>query len=108
MGHDPHAALAAHKAGVCALVTLDLGGRHGPEGRTIGRRSIRLGPTAVLTIGGVEVIVGSERMRPYDMMAFQHLGVEPEYGAGVRCISVPTMRRWRRPSSRSKPRFEPG
>lgn len=100
MMHDPEAALAAHKAGVGAHVTLDLGGRNGPDGvrpysgtflvkaisdgnfvttgRTIGGRSIRLGPTAVLTIGGVDVIVGSTRMQPYDLMIFQHLGVEPE------------------------------
>ncbi len=99
MVYDPAASAAAHAAGVGADITLDLGGRHGPAGmrplsgtfrvkaladgsftttgRTIGGRPVRLGPSAVLTIAGVDIIVSPTRMQPYDLMIFQHLGVEP-------------------------------
>lgn len=96
---DPSAAAAAHKAGVGSSITLGIGGRNGPAGvlpvsgtfrvkalsdgnfiatgGTVGGRRIRLGLTAVLTIGGVDIIVASERMQPYDLMFFRHLGLDP-------------------------------
>lgn len=96
---DPDAASAAHSAGQGADITLDLGGKFGPEGvspysgtfrvtrvgdgrmRTtgpsIGGRDIDLGPMALLTIDGVSIVVSSKRMQAFDQAPFRHVGVEP-------------------------------
>ena len=97
---DADAAEAAHAAGEGARITVDLGGKHGPEGvtpyhgtftvtaltdgrfvttgRSIGGRHINIGPTALLTIGGVSIVVASKRMQAYDQDIFRHIGVAPE------------------------------
>lgn len=96
---DAHAAAAAHTAGVGAEITLDLGGIapipgvkpfHGTfrvarlsdgrfvcKGPCVGGREAQLGPTALLTIGGVSVVVASKRMQAYDLEIFRHLDLEP-------------------------------
>ena len=97
---DADAAEAAHAAGKGERITVDLGGKHGPEGvtpyhgtftvtaltdgrfvttgRSIGGRHINIGPTALLTIGGVSIVVASKRMQAYDQDIFRHIGVAPE------------------------------
>jgi microcystin degradation protein MlrC len=96
---DGEAVKAAHEAGKGAKITIDLGGRNGPEGvvpfrgtfevkelgdgkiRTTGpvsgNRNIDLGPVALLQIGGVKVAVTTKRMQAHDQAPFRHLGVEP-------------------------------
>lgn len=96
---DPAAAEAAHAAGVGRQVTLDLGGRSGPEGVTplsatfsvdalgngqftttgavTGGRKVDLGRMALLRLGGVSVVVTSKRAQAYDQAPFRHLGIEP-------------------------------
>jgi microcystin degradation protein MlrC len=96
---DAEAVKAAHAAGEGAVITLELGGRNGPEGvvpfpgtfrverlgngrfRTSGpvsgNRDIDLGPMALLSIGGVEVAVTTKRMQALDQAPFRHLGIEP-------------------------------
>ena len=98
--HDAAAAEAAHAAGVGAEVTLDLGGKaaiadnepfHGTfevralgdgrlrtTGPVIGGRDIDVGPTALLAIGGVSVLVTSNRVQANDQSLFRHVGVEPK------------------------------
>jgi microcystin degradation protein MlrC len=96
---DPEAARAAHAAGAGAELTLVLGGHSGPDGVTplqaryrvarIGdgkfqstgavtrNRQIDIGPMALLTLGGVGIIVTSKRLQAYDQAPFFHLGVDP-------------------------------
>jgi len=96
---DPHAAAAAHKAGVGASITVNLGGIapipgvkpfHGTfrvarlsdgrflcKGPCVGGREASLGPTALLVIDGVSIVVASKRMQAYDLEIFRHLGLEP-------------------------------
>jgi len=96
---DPEAAAIAHEAGVGAEITIALGGKSGPEtvepfegtflieslgdgqftctGPCIRGRTVDIGPMALLTIGGVKVVVASKRMQAYDQDIFRHLGVEP-------------------------------
>ena len=96
---DPNAAAAAHAAGRGAEITLRVGGCtplpdvapfHGAfrvtglsEGRflckgpCVGGREANLGPTALLTIGGVSIVVAAKRMQAYDLEIFRHIGVEP-------------------------------
>jgi microcystin degradation protein MlrC len=97
---DAAAAAAAHAVGEGSEITIDLGGKHGPEdvqpfhgtfrvtalsdgcfvttGRSIGGRRIDIGPTALLTIGGVSIVTASKRMQAYDQDIFRHIGVAPE------------------------------
>jgi microcystin degradation protein MlrC len=97
---DEQAVKAAHSAGKGANITIDLGGRNGPEGvvpfrgtfevkelgsgkiRTTGpvsgNRDIDLGPVALLQVGGVKVAVTTKRMQALDQAPFRHLGVEPK------------------------------
>ena len=96
---DPDAAGAAHDAGVGVTIEMDLGGRHAipgdapyhgqftvkrlsdgrftTTGKSIPGRNIDLGPTALLTIGGVDIVVASKRMQAFDQDIFRHIGVEP-------------------------------
>jgi microcystin degradation protein MlrC len=96
---DPNAAAAAHAAGRGAEITLGLGGctpldgvtplqgtfrvarlsdgRFLCKGPCVGGREARLGPTALLTIGGTSIVVASKRMQAYDLEIFRHIGVEP-------------------------------
>jgi len=96
---DAKAAAAAHKAGAGSDITIDLGGVapipgvkpfHGTfrvarlsdgrflcKGPCVGGREANLGPTALLTIGGVSIVVASKRMQAYDLEILRHLGLEP-------------------------------
>lgn len=96
---DAEAALAAHAAGLGAELDLALGGKlftagDPPfagrfrvaalsDGRFLctgpfyGGNRASLGPTALLTLGGVSVIVSGGRMQAADQAIFRHLGVEP-------------------------------
>lgn len=97
---DAQSAAAAHKAGEGSEISIALGGRSGIagvkpfEGRfrvtrlsdgrftttgpCVGGRTVDLGPTALLTVGGVNVVVTSKRMQAHDQEIFRHLGVEPK------------------------------
>jgi len=96
---DPDAARAAHAAGEGASITIDLGGKHDipgdtplhgtftvtrlsdgrftTTGKSIPGRNIDLGPTALITIGGISIVVASRRMQAFDQDIFKHIGVEP-------------------------------
>jgi microcystin degradation protein MlrC len=96
---DPKAAATAHAAGEGADITIELGGctplpdvrpfkgkfrvtkltdgRFLCKGPCVGGREAKLGPTALLTIGGVSIVVASKRMQAYDLEIFRHIGVEP-------------------------------
>jgi microcystin degradation protein MlrC len=97
--HDPQAAQAAHRAGVGAMLTLALGGRSGVAGdapfdgvfrvAALGDGNfagsgpmwqgaeLSLGLMARLEIGGVSVLVSSQRQQPSTQAIFRHLGLEP-------------------------------
>ena len=97
--HDAAAAAAAHEAGIGARVTLDVGGKvpiPGNEpfsatfevralgdgkmrttGPVVGGRDINIGPTALLGVGGIGVLVTSTRVQAYDQSLFRHVGIEP-------------------------------
>jgi microcystin degradation protein MlrC len=97
---DPEAVARAVAAGVGAQVTLDLGGktddRHGPPvsltahvrllsdgaipltGAMGGGMTARMGRTAVLVVGGVEIVVTERRIQPYDAAVLRGVGIEPE------------------------------
>lgn len=96
---DADAAAAAHEAGVGADITIALGGKTPILGVTpfngtfrvanlsdgeflckgicVGGRVATLGPTALLTIGGVSIVVASKRMQAYEPEIFRHIGLEP-------------------------------
>jgi microcystin degradation protein MlrC len=96
---DAEAAVAAHQAGEGSVLSLALGGKSGPagvvpfEGRfrvarlsngqftttgpCVGGRTVDLGPTALLVIDGISVVVTSKRMQAHDQEVFRHLGLEP-------------------------------
>ena len=40
--------------------------------------SIDIGPTAVLGVGGIDVVVNSNRHQVLDRACFRHAGIEPE------------------------------
>lgn len=97
--YDPSAARAAHAAGVGSTLRLAIGassgqpGHHPFEGefRVVALsdgeftgsgpmskgRAFRLGPSALLSIGGVSVVVVSGRAQALDQEMFRHLGAEP-------------------------------
>jgi microcystin degradation protein MlrC len=96
---DPEAATAAHQAGEGAEIDLALGGKRFTEGdppfegrfqvTKLGDGRItctgpmfkgakmELGPMALLTIGGVGVVVATNRMQAADQELFRHVGIEP-------------------------------
>lgn len=102
--NDAEAAAACHAAGEGAQITLDLGGRsdgaplrvtgvverlsdgrftlEGPMGAG---NPANLGPTALLRVGPVRVVVVSRKMQAHDQAVFRHLGVEP---AAERIVAV--------------------
>ncbi len=94
--NDAGSAAACHAAGEGATVALDLGGQS--DGATLrvtgvverlsdGRFALtgpmgkgnpaNLGPTALLRVDGVRVIVVSRKMQCHDRAVMRHLGVEP-------------------------------
>jgi microcystin degradation protein MlrC len=96
---DPQAAAAAHAAGEGAEIDIALGGKFFTDGDPPFEGRFRvarlgdgkflctgafyrgihanLGPTALLTIGGVSVIVSTNRMQAADKEMFRHVGCEP-------------------------------
>jgi len=98
--YDPSGASAAHAAGEGSQVSLNLGAHTGgaPEETPVSgdfavlRLSdgefdatgpyydgirLSLGPTALLEIGGVKIVVGSKKVQCADQAMFSHLGVDP-------------------------------
>ena len=97
---DPEAAAACREAGAGATVSLRLGGKvearygapievtgvvrrlvEGPfrmEGPMAKGTSIDIGLTAVLGVGGIDVVVNSNRHQVLDCACFRHAGIEPE------------------------------
>lgn len=96
---DPGAVAAARAAGVGAVVDLRLGGHHDPafgaplavraqvvslsDGDFVNdgpmQRGVRMsmGPTAVLRLGGVEVVTVSSRLQTTDLQVFGSQGIDP-------------------------------
>jgi microcystin degradation protein MlrC len=94
--NDADSAARCHAAGVGAVVPLSLGGMSdgmpfdcqatverltdgaftltGPMG---GGNPGNLGPTALISIGGVRVIVASRKMQALDQAIIRHVGIEP-------------------------------
>jgi microcystin degradation protein MlrC len=97
---DPQAAAAGVAAGVGTVLTLPVGGKvdpsHGPpltvtgrvravsDGRFVHRGPMfrglagRLGPTAVLEVGGVKIILITFRWQTLDPEMIRFLGIDPE------------------------------
>lgn len=100
---DPDAAMAMHKAGLGAELTLPLGGKTdmpalGLEGRPAtltgqvqalsdGRWRVEgpmytgvevdMGPSALFRVGGMQIIIVSRHHEPWDVGIFKALGVDP-------------------------------
>lgn len=97
--YDPEAAKAAHAAGVGGQITVALGGRSPAKGDSpfeatftvealsdgvfqtkgpfYGGRTMRLGPSACLRIGGVRIAVASAKAQLADQEMLRYLGIEP-------------------------------
>lgn len=96
---DPKTAEIAHRAGIGAEITLGIGAWSGMPGHKPfeatfkvvalgdgafdatgpfyrGNR-MQLGPMALLTIGGVEIVVTSRKQQAADQAMLRHLGIEP-------------------------------
>jgi len=96
---DPEAVEGAFAAGVGSEVTITVGGktddRHGKpleltgyvrllsdglyknKGSMMTGMAVGMGRTAVFVVGGVEVILTSNRIQPFDMQALRCVGIEP-------------------------------
>ncbi len=96
---DPEAAAAAHAAGVGGEIAIGLGAKSGQSGHRPLEASFRvealgdghftcsgpfykgahmeLGPMALLSLGGVRIVVSSIKTQAADQEMFRHLGVEP-------------------------------
>ena len=96
---DPQAALSAHTAGTGAKINISLGGKSGYPGsqpfaaefQVLGLSSGRfsatgamlagadmdLGPTALLEVDDVRVVVASKAVQTMDQSMFRHLDIEP-------------------------------
>jgi microcystin degradation protein MlrC len=102
--NDAQAAAACHAAGVGAKLTLMLGGKSDGaplevrglvEALSDGRFTLRgpmgkgnpadLGPSALLRVQGVRVVIVSRKMQAHDQAIFTQLGVEP---AAMRLLAV--------------------
>lgn len=94
--NDAESAAACHAAGEGSEVALSLGGRSDGAPLPVRARVVRLsdgrftctgpmaggnpadlGPSALIAVGGVQVVVTSRKMQAYDQAIFRHLGVEP-------------------------------
>jgi microcystin degradation protein MlrC len=111
---DPEAAAACHAAGFGARLRIPVGGKIDPlfgppieaEGTvtalTDGRFRIQgpmqngvqvdMGPSAVLKIGGVEVVLASKRYQNYCLTFFSSLGIDPRARA---VLAVKSMQHFR-------------
>jgi microcystin degradation protein MlrC len=94
--NDAASAAACHAVGPGAEVDLSLGGKSDRAPLQIRARVLRLsdgrftctgpmtrgnsadlGPSALIAVGGIAVIVTSRKMQAYDQALFRHLGIEP-------------------------------
>lgn len=99
--YDPQAVQQAWQAGEGAVIEIELGGKIAPEitggplhctarvekltdgcyrNRDQMNRGVAmcLGDSALLKIGGVQVIVCSRHTQPYDLEVYRHCGIQPE------------------------------
>ena len=96
---DPEAALAAHGAGVGAMINIALGGKSGIAGDApfeaefrveqvgdgqfagtgpmYGGARMSLGPMASLGIRDIRILVGSRKAQLADLSMYRHCGIEP-------------------------------
>ncbi len=99
MIYDPEAAAICHQAGEGTEVSLKLGGKTDPkfgapldvrgtvarltDGRVVldgpmaKGLKINMGPSAVLRVGGVDIVVASGRYQALDRQYFLHAGIDP-------------------------------
>ena len=111
---DPETAAIAQRAGRGAEIRVRLGGKYDAElapgfettARVVslsdGRMvydgpmqrglAVSMGPTAVLRVGGVEVVVSSNRLQPYDRQFFLSQGIDP---AARRVVAVKSAHHFR-------------
>ncbi len=97
--YDPEAAGICTQAGEGAEVALNLGGKVDPrfgaplkitgtvrrltdgrltfDGPMNAGVSVNMGPTAVLGVGGIDIVVTSGRFQVYDQQYFKHAGIDP-------------------------------
>ncbi len=98
--YDPESAAQCHAAGVGAIVKLRLGGKVDPEafggpieleatvvnvfdgglvmeGPMLAGVRFELGPSAVVRVGGLDIVLGSRRVQNFDQMYFKAAGIEP-------------------------------
>lgn len=97
--YDPEVTRAAHAAGVGARMRIALGGkmdrslcqpleveayvrvltdgRFAFSGPMLRGQQVDMGPTAVLEVGGAEIVVTGRRFQAYDRMFFEHAGIDP-------------------------------
>jgi microcystin degradation protein MlrC len=107
---DPEAAAALVAAGEGATATVRLGGKvdpvYGPPldltgevvrvtdgsymalGPRWGGTVQKLGPTAVLRVGGVDIVVASNRLQVTELETFTHAGIDPRAKAVVGVKSI--------------------
>jgi len=115
---DPQAVAQMREAGTGARVRLALGGKvdmpslalEGSPREVEGRLTrlvdglyrnvgpmargelMDMGPTAVLDTGGIEIVVTSRQIEPYDIAAFRAVGIDP---AGKRYLMLKSRVHWR-------------
>lgn len=98
--YDPEAARLCYDAGLGTTVTVNLGGKVDPDisggpirvtgnviavtdgsfrmqGPMMKGALIQMGPTAVLSVGGIDIVITSRRYQVYDLKFFQHAGLDP-------------------------------
>ena len=94
--NDAESATACHAAGLGAALRLSLGGKSDGvpfeaaatvlrltdgcftcTGPMAAGNAVDLGPSALVAIGGVKVIVTSRKMQALDQALFRHMGIEP-------------------------------
>jgi microcystin degradation protein MlrC len=115
---DPQAVARMREAGTGARVTLALGGKvdmpslglkgapreiegrvariadglYRNEGAMARGELMDMGPTAVLDTGGIEIVVTSRQIEPYDIAAFRAVGIDP---AAKRYLMLKSRVHWR-------------
>jgi microcystin degradation protein MlrC len=115
---DPQAVAQMREAGTGARVRLELGGKvdmpslglkgapreiegkvarladglYRNEGAMARGELMDMGPTAVLDTGGIEIVVTSRQIEPYDIAAFRAVGIDP---AAKRYLMLKSRVHWR-------------
>ena len=111
---DPASAAACHAAGIGAKLTLDVGGKIDPRlgapiraagtvthlsdgrfaitGPMMTGMKVDMGPTACFKVGGVEIVLASQRYQNYDLGFFRAAGIEPRERA---VLAVKSMQHFR-------------